>query len=726
MAYGLSWRVTCFCLLIGLLGVRGDGALAAEVQRATLRIHAGQRSEAAISNYITGKFCEHLGSNIYNGMCAQILRNPTFADYPFWGGAVSPDGRTMFLSDDEKIADAVRHQCARLSYSSEQIASLIESRKNGLAFWWMRVGPKNEVRVSADAGPHGGRAQRVEIEKAGQGIAQLTYLPLHRVRKYEYEMVVRSPDLPALTLEIGAEGGKAVGTEISGISRKWQTMRGTIEIDRDWPDSALYRVALTGSRAGQFVIERMLLWPADHVKGADADVVRLLKASRLPVLRWPGGNFVSGYHWEDGVGPMEKRPTRPNWAWGGVEPNLFGTDEFIEFCRAVRCEPMICINAGDGSPEEAANWVQYCNGPLNTPMGAKRAANGHIEPYDVKLWEVGNELWGSWQVHWTTAKGYPDRYREFSEAMLTADESIKLYGCGAPVLWGKQWNEALIAGAGKSMSRITDHPLIGGSVPASTDPLDVYRSFMAVPDVLEGKWAELRKAMEAAGVAQPRLGITELQMFAHLGGGREGDGSAKLTSRNLVNPSTQAEALYDTLMYHAAIRLSPFVDLVTHSATVNHGGGLRKERERVYANPCYYAQAMFAEFAGATPVKTNIDGPVERFEMALPDVKGAAPQVRYGGIAAMAALGKDGSLLISIVNRGMAEATKVGIEMEDFKPAGRANVVSLSAEVPWASNTLDRPEAIRPSESSVDVKDGKLVLDVPRYTVMRVRVPAGK
>jgi alpha-N-arabinofuranosidase len=714
-------------ILLAMGVVRIDPAHAAAQEpekRATLKVIASSRSPNPIPPFITGKFAEHLGSNIYNGMCAQVLRNPTFADFPFWTGGISPDGRTMFHSDEQKIADAVRHLCVRLGFSNEQIAQLIESRKDGLAFWWSRLGPKNAVRPSADAGPHGGRAQRIEVQAAGQGIEQWMYLPMHRARKYQYEIVVRSPDFASLTIRLAPDGKTGSQVPVDGITRKWQTLRGMIELDSSLDPNSLYQLSIAAPRAGQFVIERMLLWPADHIDGADPDVVRFLKQSRLPILRWPGGNFVSGYHWEDGIGPMNKRPTRPNWAWGGLEPNLFGTDEFIAFCRAVGCEPMICVNAGDGTPDEAARWIEYCNGPINTPMGAKRAANGHPEPFNVKYWEVGNEIWGSWQVHWTTPKGNVDRYREFAEAMRAADETIILYACGAPVLWGKDWNQTLIKGTAPIMQRTTDHPLIGGTVSPAAEPLDVYRSFMAVPDVLERKWTELRQWMLEAGIKDPRLAITELQLFAHIGG-NPGD-SPKLTQRNLVTPATHAEAIYNTLIYHTSIRLAPFVDMVTHSATVNHGGGLRKERERVYANPCHYAQAMFADFAGATPVAANLDSPTERVAMVLSDVKGTAAEVQYGTLATLAAIAKDGSLLISIVHRGTSGPVQLAIELQDFKPANRAGTITLSADVPWASNTLDNPDAVRPGDGSVDIIGGKLVIDIKPFTVMRVRIPAAQ
>src|ERR1043166_2183684 len=576
-----------------------------DAARSTLRIRAGARSSYVIPKEITGKFAEHLGANIYNGMDAQILRNPTLADYPFWTGQMSPDGVTKFYADEEKISQQLRQQAARWGWPESEMEGLITARRDGLACWWTREGGRESVQVSPDTGPYGGRAQRLQITSAGAGIAQWVYLPAHRTRKYEVEVLARSSDLQNLSAALWSKGAtKPLATMmVKGLTANWQTLRASLEIPAatgttDFQPDASCRFTLTANSPGQIVIARILLRPADQIGGADPDIVRLLKESRLPLLRWPGGNFVSGYHWEDGVGSSERRPTLPNYAWGGVEPNLFGTDEFVGFCRAVGCDPMICINAGNGTPEEAARWVQYCNGPARSPMGSRRAANGHPQPYNIRRWEVGNELWGRWQFHWTTAAGYADRYAQFSKAMLAADPKIKLYACGAPVLWGKDWNTTIITTAPR-LSAITDHPLIGGQVSPTVDPLDVFRDFMAVPEVLESKWSALQGEMLKAHIPEPRLAVTELQMFAHLDHPSDGDASARLTHENLVSPGTHAEGLYDVLIYHAAVRLGRFVELVTHSAIVNHGGGLRKEHERVYANPCHYAQAAFAMFAGA-------------------------------------------------------------------------------------------------------------------------------
>jgi len=341
----------------------------------------------------------------------------------------------------------------------------------------------------------------------------------------------------------------------------------------------------------------------------------------------------------------------------------------------------------------------------------------------VKHWEIGNELWGRWQYHWTTAEGYVDRYRQFVKAMLKVDPDIKIYACGAPVMWGKQWNDTLIAGAADILSITTDHPLIGGGVAADTDPLDVFRDFMAVPEVLEQKWAALQEDMRKAKIENPRLAVTELQMFARVGQPSSAGAERRLTHRNLVSPSTQAEALYDVLIYHTAIRLAPFVDMVTHSATVNHGGGLRKSRERVYANPCHYAQSMFSSFAEAIPVRTELSCSTQKAPMVLPELKNVTSEWTYKSVDALAAIASDGSLLVSIVHKGADNPVELDVTLKDFGSAKEVEIQTLSAEVPWAGNTPENPREIIPANTVERIEKGKLSINIKPYTVLRMRIP---
>ncbi|GAC1356858.1 MAG: alpha-N-arabinofuranosidase [Ktedonobacteraceae bacterium] len=179
-------------------------------------------------------------------------------------------------------------------------------------------------------------------------------------------------------------------------------------------------------------------------QGFRQDVLEAVRSLRPSVLRWPGGNFVSGYHWVDGVGPLERRPRRLDLAWHAEESNRFGTDEFIAYCRLVDAEPYLCINMDTGSMEEAQAWVEYCNGTGNTYWASLRRQNGHEEPYKVKYWGLGKEMYGYWQIGATDAETYVRKAREFAKVMKWTDPSIELISCGYSGL--EEWDRIVLEG----------------------------------------------------------------------------------------------------------------------------------------------------------------------------------------------------------------------------------------------------------------------------------------
>jgi alpha-L-arabinofuranosidase len=188
---------------------------------------------------------------------------------------------------------------------------------------------------------------------------------------------------------------------------------------------------ITGTGTGSFHIGAVSLMPGDNVNGFKASTVKYLKDLGIEIARWPGGNFVSAYDWRDGIGDRDRRPPRRELAWNGMESNDMGIDDFMTFCRLIGAEPYLAVNSGLGDAHSAAEEVDYVNGPATSRLGAQRAANGHPAPYAVKIWGVGNEMYGPWQWGHMSSTQYPEKHNLMVTAMRRVDPSIKVIASGA-------------------------------------------------------------------------------------------------------------------------------------------------------------------------------------------------------------------------------------------------------------------------------------------------------
>ncbi|MCH7396462.1 hypothetical protein MM236_00620 [Belliella sp. DSM 107340] len=205
--------------------------------------------------------------------------------------------------------------------------------------------------------------------------------------------------------------------------------------------------------SGKMRLLAATLMPSDNVKGFRADVLALMKELDAPIYRWPGGNFVSGYDWKDGLGDRDARPTRYERAWDGLETNDVGIHEFMELCELLGADANIAVNTGLGTTKMAAEEVEYVNGDISTKMGKWRAQNGHKEPYNVKLWAVGNEMFGDWQLGNIPVEEYVIKHNEVAEAMKKADPNIELIGVGFP----GRWNDMMYEHCLDNMDYISEH-----------------------------------------------------------------------------------------------------------------------------------------------------------------------------------------------------------------------------------------------------------------------------
>jgi len=196
-------------------------------------------------------------------------------------------------------------------------------------------------------------------------------------------------------------------------------------------DSNDGRLEIAGTGTGTFRIGAVSLMPADNVSGFKAATIRHLKDLGIEIARWPGGNFVSAYDWRDGIGDRDKRPPRRELAWNGMETNDMGIDDFMTFCRLIGAEPYLAVNSGLGDAHSAAEEVEYVNGPATSRLGRLRAANGHPAPYGVKIWGIGNEMYGPWQWGHMSIRQYAEKHILIVDAMRKIDPTIKVIASGA-------------------------------------------------------------------------------------------------------------------------------------------------------------------------------------------------------------------------------------------------------------------------------------------------------
>jgi alpha-N-arabinofuranosidase len=196
-------------------------------------------------------------------------------------------------------------------------------------------------------------------------------------------------------------------------------------------DTSDGRFEIVGTGTGTFHVGVASLMPADNVSGFKAATIRWLKELGIEIARWPGGNFVSAYDWRDGIGDRDRRPPRRELAWNGLESNDMGVDDFMTLCRLVGATPYLAVNSGLGDAHSAAEEVEYVNGAVTTRLGGQRAANGHSAPYGVKIWGIGNEMYGPWQWGHMSIRQYPEKHDLMVQAMRKVDPTIKVIASGA-------------------------------------------------------------------------------------------------------------------------------------------------------------------------------------------------------------------------------------------------------------------------------------------------------
>lgn len=640
---------------------------------ATIQIDASQPAGSAIPRTIFGSFLEPIGNSTYNGLWAEILQNPSLESGMWSAGNV---GR--MLHEDPELARA---------------SSL------GLPLPWEPLNPNQGNRYEPRYGDAANSFRSVVIMGVpGEptGIRQKVYLPVHRTLEYKGSLYARHLSGPSgLTISIRPRNGSEVlaSARIDAASTSWMKYTFDLRLPEDKLhrlDPADFVVQVEGDE--RIEVDEFSLMPADALDGLDPDEVSMAKAMETPLVRF-GGNFTSGYHWRDGIGPRDKRVSMLNLAWGIPEYNTFGTDEFLHFCDLIGADPQVALNLGSGTPEEAADWVRYID--------------EHWHKHSGLTWELGNELWGSWNTGWPTLDQLAARTLAYSKAVHSVDPDAVLIATGADPDSFTKWNATQLTNPANTFNYLSTHFVVTNtSVQEPHADTDfIAQAAFALPIGLEAKLKEMQQQINSAPAfaGKAHIAFTEWLFI--------GNSPGTPSFRNMGG-AIDTGGFFNMLMRNSSI--VPISDMTG----IMEFAGIWKARSQVFAAPGYYAFKMYSTAHATRPVSVDSQSgsySVQHGVGRIPDI----PNVPY--LDVVAALNDSGdSLTLFCVNRSLNTDIPADIKIAGFAAGPPAQIETLRASSISNENDEDDPERVVPQKTEGQLERGGLRHVFPHESVTRI------
>ena len=588
-----------------------------------------------MNSLIFGHFVEFMRDCIDQGMWAQVLKNRGFDKRKD-----IPEG---VVDGNPEVADG-----------------------------WVRTGSKNTFEIELDAEEslsRDGHAQRINCYNAYDGYVGVAQNDLYLENK-EYSGYIWMKASGNVEVEVCVrekEGGK-IFSETFRVDGVWKKYEFTFCPEQQ-TDRGTFEIILPGE--GEIWLDSASIMPSDNIEGIWKKVFEHICGLEPPIIRYPGGCFADCYHFEDGIGDIDTRPYRRNRHWGGFTDNSFGTDEFVSFCRRIGCEPMICVNFGSGTPEEAADWVEYCNGAPDTPFGRLRAENGHPEPYGIRYWDIGNEIFGDWEIGHSSAEDYADRYLEFYHAMKAKDESIVFMVCGGDGDdRSQEWNETLRRKIGASMDALCLHMYALKSMNGEKhDNRDVYYTVTGSVKKYEEILRESYQLMNEKSEKKMLTAVTEYNLGTIVDSYRE---------------QTLEAAVFNAGMLNMFMRNSEKILMCNYSDLVNGwpGGCIVSKNGDAFGTGNYYVLKMYSESGIDKICEVRTDSPVYSTTGKIGNVE---PLEDVPFVDFAAGRDKNGNLVLFAVNRSLDEEFCVVTE----KRYGEAEVTEICSE---KTSDMNSPE----------------------------------
>lgn len=443
--------------------------------------------------------------------------------------------------------------------------------------------------------------------------------------------------------------------------------------------------------------------------GFRKDVMEFVKKLDVPIVRYPGGNFVSGFHWEDSVGPREQRPKRLDLAWATTETNEVGLHEFADWAKASGSDIMYAINLGSRGPEAARDVVEYANHPSGSKYSDMRIANGRKEPFNIKLWCLGNEMDGPWQMGQKTAKEYGRIANEAAKMMKWVDPSIETVACGSSSsempTFGS-WELEMLEECYENVDYVSLHRYYGnptgdtpGFLARTMDMDDFIKSVVAICDAVKGKKHSKHTV---------NLSFDEWNVWYH--SNKQDEEIKKQDKWGVALPllediynfedSLLVGSMLITLLRNAdRVKVACLAQLVNVIAPImtRNGGG-------VWAQTIFYPFMHASKYGRGTALNTLVSSPT----YACQDYD------KVPFIDAVATVAEDGSLTVFCVNKDMEEDFDLEIDLCSFDELKLAEHIVLHHDDVKAINTEENPDNVVPSEGpGGTIADGKASIKIP-------------
>lgn len=440
--------------------------------------------------------------------------------------------------------------------------------------------------------------------------------------------------------------------------------------------------------------------PFADEKGLRNDVAELVKELNVPIVRYPGGNFVSGYKWEDGVGPKENRPARAELAWSVIESNEFGLNEFMDWAKKASTEPMMAVNLGTRGPQEAKDLLEYCNFPGGTYYSDLRKKHGYEEPHNIKLWCLGNEMDGPWQMGHKTAYEYGRIAAETGRIMKMMDPSIELVACGSSGLTMStfgQWEDTVLSECYDYADYVSLHTYYNNAEDntpeflASSVGMD--RFIQSVISICDAVKAKKRKKK------QIHLSFDEWNVWYH-----SNEQDQKLTPwqhapHQLEDVYNFEDALLVGSMMITMLRHADRVKIACLAQLVNVIAPIMTSDTGAWKQTIYYPFALMSNYGRGTVLHTLIDVPA--YECRL----GMAPY-----LDAVCLMDEESeTLTIFAVNKDLEDSMEVSCDLRQFADYRVTDHVVLTHSDLKATNTQENPENVVPvAGGNAAIENGRL------------------